>query len=107
MLQALVLAAHAIEATTAATGPHLLATRAPVQVRLRDGETGKLEGTSLLTWELCPMAWLLPFAPEVPTFLSWRKVLTSPGGRFLKKAHASISAGEAQVPRIVLSLSPQ
>lgn len=107
MLQALVLAAHAIEATAAATSPHLLATGAPIQVRLRDGETGKLEGMSLLTWELCPVAWLLPFAPVVSTFLPWHKVLTSPGDQVPKKAHTSISVGEAQVPHIVLPLSPQ
>lgn len=43
MFQALVLAAHSIETTTAAAGPYLFTTGAPVQVSLADGEEGSGE----------------------------------------------------------------
>lgn len=110
MLQALVLAAHSIEATAAATGPYLLATRAPVQVRLGDGEAqvGSLymAGT-LLKWELCPMAWLPPIALQWPTSPPPHSKPHISTGLFLENTHPSISTGEAGSLKMVLTLSLQ
>lgn len=66
MLQALVLAAHSIEATAAAAtaaSPRLLTTWAPVQVRLGDGEAQvSRRGTALQT---LPQSLASPVAPVV------------------------------------------